>query len=245
MKLLLLGSGGYHPSDLRQTACLMLPSEGIVLDAGTAMFRVREHIETSTLDILLSHGHLDHVIGLTYLFDVLYDKEVDRVTAHIESTKIKPIEKHLFADVLFPVTPPFDFSPVEDLKTIGDCRIKTFPMEHPGGSTGFRLDWPDRSLAYITDTIAETDADYIEHIKDVDLLIHECYFKDGLDKHARLTGHSSATNVAKVAKQSGAKELVLVHVNPILNIEDPIGLSVVKDIFPNTRLGVDNMEIEF
>ena len=245
MKLLLLGSGGYHPSDLRQTACLMLPSEGIVLDAGTAMFRVREHIETGTLDILLSHGHLDHVIGLTYLFDVLHGKDVERVTAHIESSKIKPVEEHLFADVLFPVTPPFDFSPVEELKTIGDCRITSFPMEHPGGSTGFRLDWPDRSLAYITDTIASTDADYVAHIKDVDLLIHECYFPDGLEEQAKLTGHSSATHVANVAKQSGATNLVLVHVNPIFNTEDPIGLDIIKDIFPNTRLGVDGMEIEF
>ena len=245
MKLLLLGSGGYHPSELRHTPCLMLPSEGIILDAGTATFRVREHIETSSLDILLSHGHLDHVIGLTYLFDVLYGKEVDRVTAHIESAKIKPLQQHLFSDVLFPVTPPFDFSPVEELQTIGDCRIKTFPMEHPGGSTGFRLDWPDRSLAYITDTIAATDANYIEHINDVDLLVHECYFPDGLDEQATLTGHSSATNVAHVAKQSGARNLVLVHVNPILNNEDPIGLDVVKGIFPNTRLGCDGMEIEF
>ena len=75
MKLLLLGTGGYHPSELRHTACLMLPTEGIILDAGTAMFRVRDHIQTDSLEILLSHAHLDHIVGLTFLFDVLHQKE--------------------------------------------------------------------------------------------------------------------------------------------------------------------------
>ena len=32
MKLLLLGTGGYHPCERRQTACLMLPEAGIVLE---------------------------------------------------------------------------------------------------------------------------------------------------------------------------------------------------------------------
>ena len=67
MKLLLLGTGGYHPNQRRHTACLMLPEAGIVLDAGTGFFRVRQHVATPSLDILLTHAHLDHVVGLTYL----------------------------------------------------------------------------------------------------------------------------------------------------------------------------------
>ena len=76
MKLVLLGTTGYHPNDRRQTACLMIPELGIVLDAGTAMYRVRDRIETPELDIYLTHAHLDHVIGLTFLFDVLHEKNV-------------------------------------------------------------------------------------------------------------------------------------------------------------------------
>ena len=50
MKLLRLGTAGYHPNERRQTACFMLPEEGIVLDAGTGFFRVRQHLATPTLD---------------------------------------------------------------------------------------------------------------------------------------------------------------------------------------------------
>ncbi|MEM7313634.1 MAG: MBL fold metallo-hydrolase [Planctomycetota bacterium] len=247
MNIVMLGTGGYHPSDLRQTACFMIPEEGILLDAGTAIFRARDYIQTNELDILLSHAHLDHVIGLTYLFDVLYKQSVERVTAYIEEPKIKPLETHLFADELFPIKPPFEFAPIESLTTVGksNCKLTTFPLPHPGGSRGFRLDWPDRSLAYVTDTVADPDAEYTDIISGVDILIHECYFADGADEYATLTGHSWASQVAKVAVKSKVGQLILVHVNPVLNVDDPIGLDTVEKAFPNTILGRDNMTIEF
>ena len=71
MKLVLLGTGGYYANDRRHTACLMLPEVGVVLDAGSGMFRIRDYLATDRLDIFLTHAHLDHVIGLTYLIDVL------------------------------------------------------------------------------------------------------------------------------------------------------------------------------
>ena len=71
MKLILLGTTGYHPNDRRQTACFMLPELGIVLDAGTAMNRAAAVPATPQLDIFLTHAHLDHVVGITYLLDVL------------------------------------------------------------------------------------------------------------------------------------------------------------------------------
>ena len=71
MKLVLLGTSGYHPSDRRQTACLMLPELGVVFDAGTAMYRVADHLCTDTLEVFLTHAHLDHVLGLTFMFDVV------------------------------------------------------------------------------------------------------------------------------------------------------------------------------
>ena len=70
MKVVLLGTTGYHPNDRRQTACMMLPELGVAFDAGTATYRVSEYLSTDSLDIFLSHAHLDHVVGLTFLFDV-------------------------------------------------------------------------------------------------------------------------------------------------------------------------------
>jgi ribonuclease BN (tRNA processing enzyme) len=246
MKLALLGTTGYHPNDIRQTACYMLPELGIVLDAGTGMYRVRDRLVTDELDIFLTHAHLDHVAGLTFLFDVLHNKSLRRVTVHAEAEKLAAIEQHLINELLFPVKLPCEYRALNgDLPLPQGGRLRYFPLEHPGGTVGFRLDWPDRSLAYVTDTIASPDSCYIDAIRGVDLLLHECYFPDSEAEMAKLTGHSHTTPVAELARDAKVGRLVLIHLWPLVAADDPVGLDVARRIFPATELGRDLTELEF
>ena len=112
MKLVLLGTAGYHPTQRRHTSCLMLPEMGVVLDAGTGMFRIRELIQTPTLDIFLTHSHLDHVVGLTFLLDVLPKKSLERVTVHALPEKLAAIDEHLLSQHIFPVKLPCEMRPL-------------------------------------------------------------------------------------------------------------------------------------
>lgn len=246
MILNLLGTGGYHPSELRHTACMMLPEVGVVLDAGTALFRVRDHLITKHLDIFLTHGHLDHVIGLTFLYDVLWEKPCDRVTIHASAETIEAITEHLYSPKLFPVKPPWEFKELEaNVPLPGGGTLTHFPLKHPGGSLGFRLDWPQHSMAYVTDTTAKEGAAYEEHLKELQLLVHECYFDDSLQEHAELTGHSCTTAVAELAQRVKPEKLILVHVNPLDSMADPIGLPLAKSLYPATEMASDGMEVEF
>ncbi len=246
MRLLLLGTSGYHPSDLRQTACMMLPESGVILDAGTAMYRVRKHLQTSTLDIFLTHAHLDHVIGLTYLLGVLHEKDMERVCVHGEPEKLAAIQEHVFSEYVFPVQPRFRWSELQQRVAIpGDGSVSHFPLDHPGGTLGYRIDWPGRSLAYVTDTTADLDAPYVEHIRGADVLLHECNFPDGWEDTAKLTGHSCVTTVAELARKAKVGRLVLIHINPHTGEDDPVGLDVARSIFPATDLGRDEMVIDF
>ena len=246
MRLVLLGTTGYHPSDRRQTACLLLPEQGVMLDAGTAMYRAGRLLETPELDVFLTHAHLDHVIGLTYLFDIAYVHPLSRVTIHAEPAKLAAISEHLFAELLFPKRPPCQLRPLAGEVGLGEGgKLTSFPVPHPGGAVGFRLDWPGHAMAYVTDTVARPDADYVEKIRGVDLLVHECYFPDAWAEWAEKTGHSCTTPVAQTARAAGAKHLVLVHVNPLATDEDPVGLEAARAIFPRTDLGEDLMEVEF
>lgn len=251
MKLLLLGTSGYHPTERRHTACLMLPEMGIVLDAGTGFFRVREHLITPTLDIFLTHAHLDHVVGLTFLLSAVWEKPVKRIVVHGEADKIAAIREHLLNENLFPAPLPCEWQPLATGPTeCGAARITHFPLEHPGGSVGYRLDWPGasgggRSMAYVTDTTATPAAGYVEHIRGVNLLVHECNFRDREDAWATKTGHSSTTHVAQLAARAGAKRLVLLHFNSLDISDDPIDLAAARRIFPATEIGEDRMEIEW
>ena len=160
MKLVLLGTGGYFPTCQRQTACLMLPEIGVVLDAGTGMYRLGKHLQTDRLDIFLTHAHLDHVAGLTYLVNVVPQNVLTRTTVHGDAAKLAAVREHLFAEAIFPVPPPFKFEPLRGACPLpGGGTLTHFPLQHPGGSLGFRLDWPDRSMAYVTDTTATAGAD--------------------------------------------------------------------------------------
>lgn len=247
MRLLFLGTAGYHPNERRQTTCLMIPEAGIVLDAGTGMFRVRKHLQTPTLDILLSHAHLDHVVGLTYLPGVLWEKNVSRVTVHGDAAKLAAIREHLFAIDLFPVTPTFTPQPLTtESFSVGAVSITHFPLKHPGGSIGYRLDWPDRSLAYVTDTTAAgRDSPYLEVIRGADLLVHECNFRDEQVQWAEQTGHSCVTQVAELAAAAQVKRLVLMHFLASDESEDPVGVETGRRIFPKLDISYDGMSFEF
>ena len=113
MKLVLLGTGGYFPTTRRHTACYLLPEVGVVLDAGTGMFRLGEHRQTDRLDIFLSHAHLDHIAGLTYLINLVPREILKRIVVHAEAAKIAAVCEHLFAQDIFPVPPPFRFEPLD------------------------------------------------------------------------------------------------------------------------------------
>ena len=245
MKLILLGTTGYHPNDRRHTACMMLPELGVVLDAGTAMYRVRDHLATDELDIFLTHAHLDHVVGLTYLFDIIHEKNVRRVSVHATADKLSAIEKHLFAKTIFPATPPCEFRPLAATVDLpSGCTLTHFPLAHPGGAVGYRIDCPGSSLAYVTDTTASASEPYVEQIQGADVLIHECYFPDSMQDLAKKTGHSWTTAVAEVARAANVGRLVLVHINPLFESDDVLEVDRARSIFPRTEIGHDGMQLE-
>jgi ribonuclease Z len=245
MKLLLLGTAGYHPNERRQTACLMLPEAGIVLDAGSGFFRVRQHLATPTLDVLVTHAHLDHVVGLTYLLSTTYQRPLERITIHGGVEKLAAIREHLLSEQLFPAPLTCQWQALPDEPfLIGQARVTPFRVLHPGGAVGYRLDWPRGSLAYVTDTTAGPDAEYVSCIRGVDVLVHECNFRDGQEAWAAKTGHSSTTPVAQVAAAAGVKRLILTHFDSLDETDDPIDLAAARRAFAATELGYDGMEVD-
>src|SRR5262245_131670 len=231
MKIVLLGTGGYFPTDRRHTACMMLPEVGVVLDAGTGMCRMPKYLSTDRLDIFLTHAHLDHITGLTYLVNTLPADVLRQTTVRGEAAKLAAIRDHLFAELIFPVKPTFHFAPLAGPCPLpGGGTLTDFPLRHPGGSIGYRLDWPNRSMAYVTDTTAAADADYVTAILGVDLLLHEAHFPQNVDSLPAITGHSWLDSVAEVAAAANAGHLVLIHADPLID-NNKYDLTAAQSIF--------------
>ena len=224
----------------------MLPEIGVIFDAGTGLYRVRDLIETDRLDIFLSHVHLDHSVGLTFLYDILYGKDV-KVVVHVEESKIHVIRDHLYHPDLFPVEPNFEIVALtEEPWMLNDkISIESFELgNHPGGSRGFKMMLGDQSFAYVTDTLASADATYLKNISGVNTLLHECYFPDGWDDRAKLTGHSCLTPVVDLALKAQVEALYLVHINPLDPDASMVDLEKAQSMLPNTFVTEDEMVID-
>jgi ribonuclease BN (tRNA processing enzyme) len=238
MQLHFLGTAGYHPSETRHTSCYYLPESGILLDAGTGMFRLPSLLQTNNLDILLSHTHLDHIVGLTFLFDILYQRPVESVRVWGEGEKLAAARALLGNDYIFPVELPVTWHAIDDADgelssplLIGGAEVTWRHQTHPGGSVAYRIDWPDthpatksaeagaigqsRSLVYATDTAGASEQPILQWMHGVDVLLHECNFHDHQREWAEKTGHCYLNRVAEISAATAPKRVLLTHINPI------------------------------
>lgn len=199
-----------------------------MLDAGSGLFRMESLLLQEEVSILLSHAHLDHVFGLTFFLDFVAVTPLRKIHVYGEREKIEAVQSHLFNELIFPVLPPIVWHAIEDLGPsfeLNGAVCHWFPLDHPGGSVGYRIDWPHLSLAYITDTTAFPQSAYWREIQGVDWLIHECNFSDDWIDLAIKTGHSWTSAVLECAAKAKIPRLILTHVNPLAGETDPIGLA--------------------
>lgn len=224
----------------------------MVLDAGTAVFRLIQCLRAQPqkqLDILLTHAHLDHIVGLTFLIDAIAVTQLEHVRIHGEADKLQAVKEHLYHHLLFPVPPEFEFVPLESAagsRNIGSAKVSWFQLEHPGGSVGYIIEAHSKKLSYVTDTVSRVAADYIPLIAKSDLLLHECYFEDKLQALAIKTGHSWLAAVTEIVRAAAARQTLLIHINPLAEIlGDEIELSAEHRNELNMQVAEDMMVVEF
>lgn len=226
-RLVPLGTNGFIPSHGRQTMSFLVVGESaaLLLDAGTGVARLLEPelvallAPIRRLDILLTHYHLDHVVGLSYLPGVWKGRPVRIFAPRPPLTEgdAESALARLVAPPLFPAT--LDTLPLpveviaygEERLEIGEHVLRLRRQPHPGGSVGVRLD--DR-LAYTTDTAI--DPGTVELVRGVGTLLHEVWLTD--EEAARedptAGGHSAAGPVADLARAAGVGRLFPVHHHP-------------------------------
>lgn len=231
--LLPLGVNGFMPSFGRQTMSFLVLTEktALLLDAGTGISRLLEQRIASLLqpydclNIILSHYHLDHVVGISYLPGIwmrgnlrIYAPGKPFVNAVPEKVLNILLRPPLFSITLQEFPTQIEIVPItqENLQ-LGDLPIQLRGQKHPGGSVGFRI---ADVLAYITDTVVDQATQMF--VKDVEFLLHEVWLTEAearIDEVER-SRHSYTSGVAKIATQAKVGHLMPVHHHPKRSTSD-------------------------
>lgn len=218
------------------TSCVSveLGEDLLILDAGSGLQKLgRSDLvkRYKTLHLLLSHAHLDHIMGLPF-FAPLYDPAY---TVHIYA---RPATGETVDGILKKMlTPPF--SPVTtetfratlqfhgfgdgDTLSIAHHAIATHALNHPGGSTGYRIPTETGSLCYITDTehtVGETDQGLVRFIQNSDCLIYDSMFCDTNFAPYIGWGHSTWQEGVRLKDKANIKTFFLFHYSPDAVDED-------------------------
>jgi ribonuclease Z len=118
--------------------------------------------------------------------------------------------------------------------TVGDRTI------HPSEVVGPMR--PGRRVVYTGDTAPSLEV--VEVARRCDLLIHDCTFGEEEAERARETGHATAAEAARVAREAGARMLVLTHISARYAEAPTILEREAGEIFEGAKVAYDGMVLE-
>jgi ribonuclease Z len=99
-----------------------------------------------------------------------------------------------------------------------------------------------RTVVYTGDTRPHLSV--IEAARGADLLVHEATFGGDELERARETGHSTASEAARVALEAGVRRLVLTPISSRYNRDASELLAEAKAVFPETAIARDGMTVD-
>ena len=211
----------------------------LILDAGSGLRRLGAALprRTKRVDLLLTHLHLDHIIGLGFFWP-LHDPKMD---VHLwgPASSGQPLRSRLcyyLSPPLFPVhisSLPCRLTFHELLDTrfeIGEFTISSDLICHPGPTLGYRIETADAILTYMPDhepalgvanfPLAQEWTSGYALAKDADLLVHDAtYSAEEYPSHAGW-GHSSMTQARQFAELAQVGRLALFHHDPTHSDDD-------------------------
>jgi ribonuclease Z len=259
-EVLFLGTSASAPSAQRGLSALIVKHGDLhfLVDCGEGTARQIEKSETDFKHlkrILLTHGHLDHILGVGGLVGVFrHDEPIDELEifgGKYTLDRVRP----LVNDVVLrgqqaPMPLHFrEITPGTFLET-ADVRVSAFPVFHRGlDSLGYLFEetnhrsTPDGlpavqdgvKLAIVGDT-GRTD-NLIEIVQDADALVIEATYIDEEKEMARQFSHLTARDAAGLAVRAGVKQLILTHISRRYRAKDV--LAQARAVFPNTVVARD------
>ena len=241
MLLTSLGIAGWMPSNGHETSTFLVRSfdRALLLDAGTGVRRLITNPsllqDIRRVDILLSHFHLDHVIGLSYL-NALTNIEIGiwGPGASLYGVSTHDVLRRLLSPPLLAFDITDRIAAVREVPG-GFFRVNGFEVasryqrQHTSPTLAYRI---NDALVYCTDT--GYDPGNIGFAHGAQLLLHEAW---SATKPVD-SGHSTAVEAAEIAAAANVAQLLLCHLPP--NHPAPLLRDAAREVFEASDLAEED-----
>lgn len=232
----------------------------LIFDAGSGLRKLGAALDASDTEInlFLSHGHIDHMIGMPFFSPLMEQGRRLRIWGG-DLAATGGIKEAIGALMRFPLFPIgvdaaqagvsfHDFERGEVLTPRTGIVIRTAKLNHPGGATGYRIEYGGKAICYITDNdlgAGPVDPALLTLAKGAQLVITDATYTDAEWPNHAGWGHSSWQQAVRFAEAAGVKTLCLFHHDPDHSdtVMDEIAASAEK-VRPGTLVAREGMRIE-
>ncbi len=199
-----------------------------IIDAGSGI-RVlgasRDWAAVRRIDLLLTHLHHDHIIGLPFFRPVYCpDMALHIWCGNLDGRSAEADLARIFAPPLFPLS--LDKMPAElafhgfragETLDFDGVPVRTALLNHPSGATGYRFDGTDGSLAVVTDIEHTGDAPdpaVVALCAGADTMVYDSMLDESDYGRCKGWGHSTASAAVALGKAAGVRRIVGCHHAP-------------------------------
>jgi phosphoribosyl 1,2-cyclic phosphodiesterase len=215
------------------TSCLEIRTandECVIFDAGSGIRALGQTLiqeaagEPIDTKIFLTHFHWDHIQGIPF-FPPLYGPK--NHISFFSGSSGRPLQETLEGQMAKPYFPvdfgqvaaKRDFHQIESGGAIetGGLKIRPFPLNHPQGASGYRIECDGVVIVYATDYehgVRESDNILCDYAQDADILICDAQYTPAEYETHRGWGHSTWANAVILARDARADHLMLFHHDP-------------------------------
>jgi ribonuclease Z len=251
MEILFLGTSGYGITKTRKLPAILI-DKTILFDCGEGTFQnlINYDIFVDQIKaIFLTHLHADHSLGLlSFLWKwAFYSSNLEprnSIPIYVPKgmkTRLKSILRSTFStfdNTNFEINIiELDPTPSEPLKLkIGKKRytIEWIKTRHKPTCLAYKINY---KVIYSGDSAPFRR--FIPFVENIDLLIHESSFPDGMEKIAHKVRHSTPSDAAKLARKGDVKSLILTHVPDLSPKEEDPFICKAEKIFTPIKIAQD------
>lgn len=243
------------------TSCVEVGLDGgetLILDAGSGLRSlginlVAREKASSTIHLLISHVHWDHIQGIPFFLPAFMRKYTLHFHSSYDLQKLLPQQmRKPFFPVEFDALPcarKFHKIRFGDSFRIGGAVVRTTELPHPQPVCGFRVEEGGKSIVYASDSEPNSEK-HIKLITDfargADVFLHDSQYEPDEYEHAlKGRGHTTYRQAIDLAKQAQVKKLVLFHHDPMHSDTRLAEMEKkAKKLLPGTVVAREGLEIK-